>query len=159
MNTLILYATKYGATQEIAQRIKNRMDNAVLHNMKDKKNPEFDKFDCVVIGSSLYAGSIRKEAKKFMALYADNLKGKKIGLFLSGIGGRDEKSERTYINNNFPDVILKASKVSFVLGGAFDPKKAGLFDRIIMRIVTRKSGYIDTISDKKIALFVEALTN
>jgi menaquinone-dependent protoporphyrinogen oxidase len=159
MNTLILYATKYGAAQEIAQRIKNRMDNAVLHNMKDKNIPEFDKFDCVVIGSSLYAGSIRKEAKRFMALYADSLKGKKIGLFLSGIGGRDEKSERTYINNNFPDVILKASKVSFVLGGVFDPKKAGFFERLIMRIITKTPDYINTISDKKIALFAEALTN
>jgi menaquinone-dependent protoporphyrinogen oxidase len=157
MTTLILYATKYGAAQEIAQRIKNRMDNAVLHNLKDENIPALDQFDCVVIGSSLYAGSIRKEAKKFMALYADSLKGKKIGLFLSGIGGENEKSERTCINNNFPDVILKASKVSFVLGGAFDPKKAGLFDRLIMRIVTRKSGYINTISDKKIDLFVEAL--
>jgi menaquinone-dependent protoporphyrinogen oxidase len=157
MSTLILYASKYGAAHEIAQRILNRIENGVLHNLKDKNIPSLDKFDCVVIGSSLYAGSIRREAKKFMAFYADSLKGKKIGLFLSGIGGNDEKSERAYIKNNFPDAVLNMAKVSFVLGGAFDPQKAGLIDRLIIRIVTGKSGYINTISDKKIDLFAEAL--
>jgi menaquinone-dependent protoporphyrinogen oxidase len=158
MTTLILYATKYGAAHEIAQRILNRMDNAVLHNLKDKNIPPLDQFECIIIGSSLYASSIRKEAREFLALYANNIKDKKIGLFLSGIGGNDTKSERRYFFDNFPDCVLKAAKIAIMLGGVFDPKKAGLFERLIIKIVTKKTSYINTISDEKINLFVEALT-
>ena len=37
MKTLILYASKYGAAQEIARRIANRMGNADTYDLKQSK--------------------------------------------------------------------------------------------------------------------------
>lgn len=152
MKTLILYATKYGATQKIAQCISNNMDSGVLHDLKHKNIPALDQFDCIIIGSSLYAGSIRKEAKEFMSQNLDILQLKKLGLFLSGI---EPSNEKTYFDNNFPSAILEIAKVRSFLGGIYNPQKAGILERSIMKIVAKQSGYSNTISKEKIKEFTD----
>ena len=154
MKTLILYASKYSAAGELAQCIAQKMDGALVCNLKQGKIPALADFDCIIIGSSLYAGMIRPEAKKFLLKYADVLSGKKLGLFLSGIGAEGEK---TYFENNFSPDILQKVKVKSFLGGIFDPKKAGVFERLIIKAVAKKSAYINIIDDAKIEQFVKAM--
>jgi len=150
MRTLILYATKHGAAREIAESISEQIGDVVLHDLKQGSIPVLDGFDCVIIGSSLYAGSIRKEAKVFLAQHAAQLQGKKLGLFLSGMAQSDEKK---YFADNFPaDILQKATAVSF-LGGIFDPQKANAMERLIMKAVTKKSGYVRAIDDEKVKQF------
>ena len=152
MKTLVLYATKHGAAREIAQRIAKRIDGATIHDLKQGGTPALTESDCVIIGSSLYAGSIRKEAKAFLAQHADALRGKRLGLFLCGL---DESKVQEYFKANFsPDTLQSAAATSF-LGGIFDPKKAGFMGRLVMKAVAKKSGYIDTIDDNKVAQLVE----
>jgi len=150
MRTLILYATKYGATQEIAEAISGQIGGAVLHDLKQGETPPLADFDCVIIGSSLYAGSIRKEAKVFLAQNAAQLRGKKLGLFLSGMAQGDEQK---YFTDNFPPDMLQETTAASFLGGIFDPQKAGAMERLIMKAVTKKSGYVRTIDDEKIKQF------
>ena len=154
MKTLILYATKYGATREIAERISSNLGGATILDLKQENIPDLAEFDCVIIGSSLYAGSIRKEAKAFLAKNADALNGKQIGLFISGMS-KDESENEKMFTSNFPEAILKAAKVKSLLGGIFNPQKAGGVERFVMKIVTKQKGHVDTIDDEKIKRFVE----
>ena len=154
MHVLILYATKYGAAREIAQRISIHIDGAAVHDLKQGDPPALAGFDCVIIGSSLYAGSIRKEVKAFLAQHAAQLRDKKIGLFLSGMAPSDAKK---YFADNFPADILQAAKATELLGGIFDPQKAGRMERIIMKVAAKQSEYTNTISDEKIKRFVELM--
>ena len=151
MKTIILYATKYGAADEIAQRIANKIDGAVIHNLKQGV-PSLAEFDCIILGSPVYAGSIRREAKKFLSKNADVLLNKKFALFLSGIGASGEKK---FFESNFPPEILQKAKAAGFLGGIFDPKKAKALERLIIKIVTKKSRYINTIDDTAIEQFAE----
>ena len=154
MNTLILYATKHGATKEIAQRIANSLGGATLHDLKLGSVPALAGFDCVIIGSSLYAGSIRKEAKAFLSKPIGDLADKKVGLFLCGM---DVNGENKYFDLNFPKNILSLAKASGMMGGIYDPQKAGMFERLIMKVVTKKSAYTNTINDEKIKQFAEVM--
>ena len=154
MNTIVLFATKHGAAQEIANRIANRMDGAIAHDLKQSNTPDIADFDCVVVGSSVYAGAIRKEAKAFLSQNANTLKNKKIGLFLSGMSSGEMQKAFT---ENVPDDVLQSAKVKASLGGVFDPNKAGFMERVIMRIVTKQSGFVSTIDDKKIDEFVRGM--
>ena len=154
MKTLILFATKHGAAREIAERISSSMDGAIIHDLKQSGIPPLSQFDCVIIGSSLYAGSIREEAKAFMSKNADSLRAKKLGLFLSGL---DADREKTYFASNFPLDILQAAKAAGFLGGIFDPKKAGIIERSIMKIAVKQSEYTNTINDQKIEQFIELM--
>lgn len=153
MKTIILYATKYGAAAEIAQRIASKIDGAVIHDLRQSV-PSLADFDCVIIGTSVYAGMIRKEAKGFMSHNENLLREKKLGLFVCGMGADGEK---TYFDNNFPSTLLQKAQAKSFLGGIFDPKKAGCLERFIMKIVTKKSTYMDTINDRKIEQFSEAM--
>jgi len=154
MKTLILYATKHGAAEDIAKRIAAQIGDADLYNLKQENIPQLGDYDCVIVGSSVYAGAFRKEAKAFLARNADQLCEKKLGLFICAMS---ENNEDEVLKANVPEEVVKAATAARTLGGAFDPKKGNFFERLIMKAVTKQSGSISTISDEKISKFVEAM--
>lgn len=154
MKTLILYATKHGAAKEIAERIAALIPGSTVCDLKSNDIPPVTQYDCIILGASLYAGSIQKEAKEFLSNDAEVLRGKRLGLYLSGM---DASREKEFFEANFPTVILQAAVAKSFLGGIFDPKKAGFLERLIMKAVAQQSGYSNTISDDKVELFTEAL--
>ena len=154
MKTIILYATKYGAAAEIAQRLAAQLDEASVYDLKKEDIPSLHEFECVIVGSSIYAGTFRKEAKGFLAQNADELCNKKLGLFISGMS---ESEGDEAFKANVPDRVLEAAVVKNILGGIFDPKKANFFERLVMKAVTKQSGYVSNISDEKIRKFVEVI--
>jgi len=156
MKTIILYATKHGAAGEIARRIAEKMDGADTHNLKQGGAPDLSGYDCVIIGSSIYAGMIRTEAKAFLSQNADALRSKKLGLYVCGLG---TEKENEVLSAAFPEDLLRNAKAARLLGGIFDPSKAGFFERLVIKIVTKKSEYTDTIDDGKIDMFVHAMTS
>lgn len=155
MKTIILYATKYGTTARIAQRIADRIDGAQVHDLKQRGIPDLKQFDCVIIGSSLYIGKIRKEARNFLANNSEAFSGKTLGLFLLGL---EPEHTEAYFTNNFPENLLKNAKATAFLGGIYDPKRSGVLDKLLLKAVKKPEGHIDTISDKEIARFVEEIT-
>jgi hypothetical protein len=60
-------------------------------------------------------------------------------------------------DSNFPAELLQTTKVKSFLGGIFDPKKAGGMERLIFKVATKQTEYIDTIDNAKIQTFVDAL--
>ena len=154
MKTLILYATKNGAAAEIANRIAGQIEGAETHDLKQKPIPVLEDYDCIIVGTSIYAGTIRKEAKEYITENAGVLAKKRLGLFISGMGTENEEG---VINSAFPSELVKAAKAANVLGGIFDPAKSGFFARLIMKAVTKQSGYVCNINDEKIAQFVEKM--
>jgi len=153
MKTIILYATKYGTAAAIAKRIADKTGGAVIHNLKENIPPLAD-FDCIILGSPVYAGMIRREAKSFLAHNAQILHEKKLGLFLCGLSAGDAEA---FFDANFSPALLQKASAKNFLGGIFDPKKAGWLERLIMKIITKQSGYIEKIYDKKIEQFAQAI--
>ena len=156
MKTLILYATKYGAAREIANRIAEKLGDATVHDLKQKPIPALPEFGCVIFGSSLYAGMIRKEAKSFLAENTGTLCEKKIGLFLSGMDVDPEK-EKAYFETNFSPELLQAATAKILPGGIYDQKKANFAERTIFKLAAKQSAYSDKIDDDKIARFAEEM--
>jgi menaquinone-dependent protoporphyrinogen oxidase len=152
MKTLILYASKYGAAGEIARRLAQKMGNATVCDLKQGNIPPLDGFDCVIVGSSVYAGALRKEAKAFVAKNAAALVKKTLGLYISSLG-----ADISFFNKNYPPGFFDTAKAKGFLGGIFDPEKAGTAERLIIRAITKQSGYISTIDDEAIDQFVAAI--
>ena len=132
------------------------MESAVVCDLKQNDIPVLSAFDCVIIGSSLYAGMIRKEAKAFLSKNAEELRRKKVGLFLSGMD-TNESNQNSFFTNNFPMELLQSVKVKTTLGGIYDPKKAGFMERFIFKLAAKQSAYSDIIDDEKIARFAAAM--
>jgi len=154
MKTLILYATKYGATKEIADKIAVLVEGSQIYNVKEKNIPDLDSFDCIFLGSSIYAGSIRREMKEYIALNKSSLKNKKIGLFISGMG--TEPSEKVF-KDNFPNELLETAISKEILGGIFNPQKVNKLEKTIFKLVAKQDEYKSTIDQDRIKAFAESI--
>ena len=83
---LIAYATKYGATQEIAEKIGEVINQAGLSaDVQAVKNVnDLSPYGAVVLGSAVYIGNWRKTAANFLKENAALLKEREVWIFSSG---------------------------------------------------------------------------
>ncbi|MCL2632580.1 MAG: flavodoxin domain-containing protein [Coriobacteriia bacterium] len=150
MKTLILYSTKHGSTAVVAQHIASGIDDTVMHDLKKGEHPVLADFDCIIVGSAIYAGKILEQAQLFLAQNTAMLCSKRLGLFLCGMGAEAQAGAFTA---NFSPELLDAARAIAFLGGVFDPAKASFFERLIMRAVGKMSSYTDIIDDNAISRF------
>ena len=129
MRVLVAYATKYGATAGIAERIGETLGKSGLEvDVRPVAQAEPEGYDAFVVGSAAYAGHWRKEARKFVKHHHDELDGHPVWLFSSGpIGtetedakGRDvrEASTPKDVAGLTESVHARGHRVFF---GALDP--------------------------------------
>jgi menaquinone-dependent protoporphyrinogen oxidase len=86
MKILVVYATRHGATQGIAERIAATLETDGLDvTLRPVAGVEsVDGYDAFVIGSAAYMGGWLKEATRFVRHNRDSLLGHPIWLFSSG---------------------------------------------------------------------------
>jgi len=152
MKTLILYASKYGTTGEIARKLAQKLGNATVHDLKAGNAPALANFDCVIVGSSVYAGRLRKEARAYVAKNAGELSKKTLGLFVSSLD-----VNINFFNKNYPIGFPNVAKTKGFLGGAFDPQKGNAAERLVIKYITRQSGFVTTVDEDAIEQFVAAI--
>ena len=140
MKVLIAYASKYGATREIAERLADRIRAAGLEAQAQPVTTVSDlsAYDAVVIGSAAYIGHWQKEATEFVQSNSAVLAGRPTWLFSSGpLGneptnapGLDQRgaAEPKEIAELRATISPRDHRVFF---GALGPAKLGFRDRAI----------------------------
>lgn len=94
---LVAYATKYGATKEIAEKIGQVLGQAGLRAdvLPADRVGDLAPYSAVVLGSAVYIGRWRKEATKFLTANESVLAQKPVWLFSSGPTGEGAPLELT----------------------------------------------------------------
>ena len=126
---LVAYATKYGATAEIAEKIGEvlaqvgiSVDVLPVNQVKD-----LDNYGAVVLGSAVYIFRWRKEASRFLKANANLLAKRPLWIFSSGPTGKGNPVELAN-GWRFPKALqplldnIKPREV-VVFHGAIDPGK------------------------------------
>jgi len=92
---LVAYATKYGATGEIAERIGQVLREAGLPTdvLPADRVSDLTPYQAVVLGSAVYIGKWRKEAVKFLQAHEEMLAERPVWLFSSGPAGEGDAVE------------------------------------------------------------------
>lgn len=92
---LVAYATKHGATKEIAEKIGQilrhgdlQIDVKCVGDVKD-----LNAYEAIVLGSAVYIGKWRKEAVKFLQEHEKALTERMVWLFSSGPTGTGDPVE------------------------------------------------------------------
>lgn len=103
IQVLVAYASKYGATKEIAERIGEALRQAGLRADVLPANHVKDlaPYKAVVLGSAVYIGRWRKEAASFLKANEKALVGRPVWLFSSGPTGEGDPVALTQ-NWRFP---------------------------------------------------------
>lgn len=143
---LVAYASKYGATAEIAGKIGEVLRGADLEADVMEANCAGDptQYTAVVLGSAVYIGSWRKEAATFLKANELKLTGLPVWLFSSGPTGEGDPVALTK-GWRFPEKLqpiadsIKPRDIA-VFGGAIDTKKLNLIERWMIKNVKAPAG-------------------
>lgn len=154
MKTLIVYATKYGSTKEVAKKLAASFEDVTLVNSVTEQIPDLAAYECVIMGSRITAGMVDKSIKSFAKENEEVLGQKRLGIFLCGL---QEKGEKEYLEANFSQALVQKAKAVAFLGGVFDPSKCGFLAKAVIKKVAGLSEYTNMINEKKIADFGEQM--
>ena len=123
---LVAYATKHGATAEIAEKIGEvlRQEGLTADVLPADKVNGLGAYQAVVLGSAVYIGQWRKEAVKFLQASEAALTGKPVWIFSSGPTGEGDP-------------------VELLQGWLFPGKLQPVADRIGPRDITAFHGALD----------------
>ncbi len=136
MRTLIAYGTKYGCAEKCAIELSKELNgNVELSNLKNKSKIDFTKYDQVIIGGSAYIGKIQKEVTDFINNNMNELKNKKIGLFICGM--QEGEMIGKEINDNFPAELVSKAKSVKHFGGEFTFNKMNFMEKAIVKKIVK----------------------
>ena len=92
---LVAYATKYGSTAEIAEKIGEVLRQAELPTdvLRVDRVRDLAPYGAVILGSAVYIGNWRKEAVKFLETNEHKLIDRPVWLFSSGPTGEGDPVE------------------------------------------------------------------
>jgi menaquinone-dependent protoporphyrinogen oxidase len=143
---LIAYATKHGATAEIAEQISQVIHEAGLSGdvMPIDRVNNLTAYKAVVLGSAVYIGQWRKEAAKFLETNEKQLAKLPVWLFSSGPTGEGDAVELMK-GWRFPEALqaiadrIKPRDIA-VFHGVLDTQKLNLAERVVIKGVKAPVG-------------------
>jgi menaquinone-dependent protoporphyrinogen oxidase len=143
---LVTYASKYGATKEIAEKIGQVLKEAghAVDVLPVDKAASLDPYGAVVLGSAVYIGGWRKQAARFLKTNEKALADKMVWLFSSGPTGKGDPIELVK-GWRFPKALqhiadrVKPKDIVLFQGAAF-PEKLSPIGRWLMKKVKAPLG-------------------
>ena len=144
MKTLIVYATRYGATagtaEEIAKILREEGFEVKVTNLKEEKIKDISEYELVIVGSGLQMFRWTGEAEDFLKKFRNDLAKKKVALFVSSMkqvyereGKKDEieKAWKRFLEDKATKYGLHPISMG-MFGGVFDYNKMNIIIRRTM---------------------------
>ncbi len=150
---LLVYASKTGVTQDVAREMAQLLSIPKdIYNCRDElldrgdltqvnikpRQLDWDAYDMIVIGTSMYIGSPLKEIKSFCKKYQEKLIQKKLIFFTCGIG--TEPEDKAYLWKNLPKEVSQRVLLYHHLGGEIREDKLNGFMRFAFREYVKQNG-------------------
>ena len=127
-SVLVAYASKYGSTREVAERVAARLrdrglDTEVLSAGKVKS---LDSYDAVVFGGALYMFRLLKEGRRFLERYQGELAGMPVAIF--GMGPIEDTENqfadaRAHLDKTLLELRDVTPKAVTIFGGVLKPEE------------------------------------
>jgi len=159
MKTAIIYTSKHGTTEKIAASIADKLkgtNEVEVFSLKKTPNPDISGFDTVLLGAPMYAGQASNNMKSFCKANETVLLQKRTGLFVCGMEPNKEKQEKE-LRDAYPEVLQKNAVATGFLGGAFLFEKMNLFERMIIKKITKTTTSVERIDWEAMEHFVEKM--
>jgi menaquinone-dependent protoporphyrinogen oxidase len=142
MKTLIVYATRYGATattsEEIAKMLREEGSDVKVVDAKKEKIKDISEYELVVVGGGLQMTRLTSETEDFLKKFQKELAQKKVAIFVSSAmksvyerEGKKEELEKTrklYLEDKAAKYGLRPIALG-LFGGVIDFNKMGLIAR------------------------------
>ena len=144
MRVLIAYGSRWGSTEEIAGRLagflgEEGVEADLLDVKRDRGWPSLEGYDGVIVGSGVKISKWMREPLQFLRRKADELKGKKVALFVSCMS---MLTDPEYARTDLLENVAESAGVEADLMEAFGPvidmgpgSRMGFLDKKIAQTV------------------------
>ena len=129
----LVYKSKYGITKRYAGWIALKL-NADLYEVSDIREKDLKEYSTIIYGGPLYLGKIK--GLNFIKNNYQNIKNKKIIVFMVGMKSGNEEYINTVLNENLSEE-MKGNVQAFYFRGAISYSELGLVDKILMKGLKR----------------------
>ena len=134
MKTLIVYASKTGTTERCAEILGQNLKEATIINLTAIQNEDINKYDKIIIGSTIRMGMIHKKVKEFINKNTEILKNKKVAYFICCGFAENYKQ---YFEQNISKELLEKAITYDTFGGELVLEKQKGFDKFIVKMVSK----------------------
>lgn len=158
MKILIAYGTKHEFAKKCSERLLEKLHgNIKLCNLKKQNQLDLQEYDKIIIGGSIYAGQIQKEVKEFCLKNLEELKKKKLGLFICGMTEGNKAMEQ--LDKVFPEELIKNAIVKENFGGEFVFSKMNFMEKFIIKKIAKTSEDITNLKEENIDKFAQKIND
>jgi len=132
---LVAYATRYGATKEVAETVAATLEEQRLEvEVKTAREVRsLDGFGAVVLGTPLYFGALHKDVRALLERHQPALEQTPLALFALGPVKAEDGVEvsRKQLDAALAKLPWLSPVATEVFVGAYDPAKLGFKDKMI----------------------------
>lgn len=154
MKTAIIFSSAHGTTEKASQLLKNHLKGEVdVINLKESSNLSLKDYNSVILGSSIYAGSVKSKLKQFIKQNQSNLVTKKIGLFLCCMYEGDKAAKQ--FETAYPEELKALSVSNGLFGGEFILSNLNFFERKIIKMIDGVTTDVSKLDVQKIQKFAD----
>jgi len=144
MKVLIVHASRYGSTAEVAEQIGDVLreggHDVVVWAARETPSPR--NYDVVVAGSAIYGGHVLGDLQNYFAKYRDELATKRLALFaVAGNSRADADGHRWQVEMALRPLapgIPRVAQTAFA--GVVDLRRMYWITRILMRVGRAEPG-------------------
>jgi menaquinone-dependent protoporphyrinogen oxidase len=127
-SVLVAYATKYGSTREVAERVAARLGGQRLQvdTRPAGEVKSLDGYDAVVFGGALYMFRLIGEGRRFLSRHRKKLSGLPVAVFGMGPIEDTEKQfadARGHLDKMLAELQGVSPKEVIIFGGVLQPDK------------------------------------
>lgn len=158
MKTAIIYASKHGTTEKVANRLAEKLRNegcmVDLFNLRSTISPDLNRYERIIIGGSIYGGKIQKGLSNFCENNKDKLTEGSLGLFICCM--LKDKAQEEF-DNAFCEDLRCHSSANGIMGGEFIFEDMNFVERFFVKRIAKIKSSISDIDYKAINEFLKNL--
>lgn len=134
MKTAIIFSTSHGTTEKAAQLLRKSLKGKIdVIDLKKSPGLNLDDYNSIILGSSIYAGSVKSRLKQFIKQNQTDLLTKRIGLFLCCMYEGDKAAKQ--FETAYPKELRDLSVSKGLFGGEFVLSNLNFFERKLIKMI------------------------
>jgi len=135
VKTLIVYESRQGYTHACAKKVASLLDGStVIIKAKDGYKEALEQYDCIIVGSAIYASHIPSSIKKFCKLRKKELLDRPLALFMCGTG---EELKDSFYQKNYDPSLLDHAVSKGWFGGVIVLNKHKNITKFILSLILK----------------------
>jgi menaquinone-dependent protoporphyrinogen oxidase len=141
MEILVLFASKYGSTREVAEAIGEELGQANAVQVKEAATVrDVEGADAVVLGSAIYGGHWLEPARRLVEKHAAELSSRHVWLFSCGPIGDPPKPEEAGPEGIAETIEATHARDHEVFAGKLDYSKLRRVERLMVKALRAPEG-------------------